>query len=251
MRWACYILVIVCLPSQARAVGPGNLARRIHDAENAVSNANTNVNRVASALANARTAAVAQAAILANASRRRVDSENVVTVARSLFAAASKKVSDETTHIASLTSDLNLKKTAAAVAQDAVNQLLAKKINLYDMSWSVSVNYNLRSDMQNAWAEFPEGLKFSSSGIESAFQGQLTFPDVNPVDLLGLSLGVTATQHSTYPDEVTKLYEALGPGERLYVSGNGLAELMSPEHFANAGVDAVVSGGIHRDRLGR
>ena len=89
----------------------------------------------------------------------------------------------------------------------------------------------------------PDGLNLPSSAITAAFHGDIPLPEVNPVEMLGASLGFQVEGTCNFDDVTAKIYQEAGSNARVYVSTRALAEVLSPEHAADATTKAILSGG--------
>lgn len=132
---------------------------------------------------------------------------------------------------------------AEANEQKALDDLLSRNIVLYDMGWRVNIEYDLKTQGFNAWAEFPHGMQLTTGEIASVLNGKPALPEIEPLELLTACLGLDVDRQCDYDDVVRQAYRGIAPTDRVYVSTRGLSELLTPEHAGSAAVDAVVSGG--------
>jgi hypothetical protein len=173
---------------------------------------------------------------LNNAEKNSGSAHDLVVQAQTAFTKASEE-------LGRLRSDLTAKQNALDAAKSLVDRLLLSSIVLYDMKWTIRIEYNSVTSSFNAWAELPDGLKVTSSALSAAFRGDVPLPEIDPTELIATAFGFQVDRQCDFDAVVAKIYGDAGAGASVYVSTRGLAELLSPEHLADAGVKAVLSGG--------
>ncbi len=236
--------VFCLLPGSRASANPLDDAKRaLAQAQRDLNSAKDAVNRAANAYnaavadVNRRQHDLSQALATLQAKERTLGSDHDLLIAAQH---AFTQASDE---VARLRNDLNVKQNALNAAESFVNRLLASDIVLYDMKWSIRIEYNSSTGSFNAWAELPDGLKVTSSAIKAAFHGDVPLPEIDPAEMVATAFGFQLDRQCTFDDAVAKVYRDAGSNASVYVSTRGLAELLSPEHAADATVKAVISGG--------
>jgi len=238
------VLTFCLLPGLKASANPLDDAKRalaqaqrdLSGAKGALARAVDGYNK-AVAEVNRRQHELSQAVASLQAKERTLSSaHDVLVVAQNAFTRASNE-------LGRLRTDLTAKQNAVAAAESLVNRLLAANIVLYDMKWSIFIEYNSMTGSFNTWAELPDGLKVTSSAITGAFHGDVPLPEIDPAEMLATAFGFQLDRQCTFDDEVAKVYRDAGSNASVFVSTRGLAELLSPEHAADATVKAVISGG--------
>ena len=231
---------------------PGSKAsgNALDDAKRALTQGQRDLTRAQDAVKKA-TDAVTNATKVFNQSRISLDgainglrlAEKNAGYAHGLVVQAQTAFTKASEELGRLHSDLTVKQDALTAAKRLVDGLLTSSIVLYDMKWTIRVEYNSVTSSFNAWAELPDGLKITSSALSAAFRGDVPLPEIDPTELLTTAFGFQLDRQCDFDDVIAKIYRNAGANASVYVSTRGLAELLSPEHLADAGVKAVLSGG--------
>jgi hypothetical protein len=121
--------------------------------------------------------------------------------------------------------------------------VLATEVLLYDMRWSLNIEFNAVTGSFNAWAEMPQGLELTSSAISAACSGGVPLPQFDLAGMLAASLGLRVERESTFDDLVARIHRGVSENTRVYVSSRGFSELFAPEHTVDGVWKAILSGG--------
>lgn len=157
--------------------------------------------------------------------------------------AAQNEVNSAALEVKQIRDQLYVKRKALEELEAIRDRLLETRIPLYEMKWSVFIEYNATTGSCNSWAEMPQGLKITSSALSAAFSGGVPLPEFDLLEMLATGTGLRVDRECTFEDEVAKLYPAASADTRVYVSSRGLSELLTTEHAIDEVWKGILSGG--------
>jgi hypothetical protein len=239
-------IVAVCLLILAPTVHADPLTdakRALDQASRDLRNANDTVTQANTAFNQALASVSRYNQNLTNATAAFGRAENALSGAQNALNVAHGVLTQATNELSRARADFTNAQQKLTVAEGLMNALLDANLTLYDMQWSVSVEYNALTGSFTSWATFPDGLKVTSSALAEALHGGVPLPEIEPAEALGTALGFKLDKNCTFDTEVASIYQNAGAGASVYVSTRGLSELLSPEHAADASIKAVLSGG--------
>jgi hypothetical protein len=238
------VLLLCLLPGLKASANPLDDARRgLAQAPRDLGGANAALSLALNGYNVAQHLVTQRKADLAQAIATLQNKERALGLAHDALVAAQRALAQASDKLGGLRADLAVKQSALAAAESSVTRLLDSNIVLYDMKWSIFIEYNSMAGSFNAWAELPDGLKVTSSAITAAFHGNVPLPEIEPAEMLATAFGFELDRQCTFDNVVANIYADAGSDAVVFTSTRGLSELLSPEHAADATVKAVISGG--------
>lgn len=124
---------------------------------------------------------------------------------------------------------------------------LEQPVLVADFSYQLRAEIDLRTRTLMARAEFPAGLTYSTDRLRALLQGKPSLPEVDPLRLASLALGLRTRVQTDYDAVRLAVARDAGPRTVIYFSNPGFVEAFAPETLVDHAIKGALTSGATLD----